>query len=261
MKMTAMKLLIGIAAGLAWLPGLARAADMSLPFKAALPPPAFSWTGCYFGAHAGGGFAHKDITDPVELVQTEAFSTATTGVTTVSLDPVGVVVGGQIGCDYQFAPNWVAGVEGEALGSTMKASTNVALPAGSPGDTAQVSARTDFIAAATGRLGYAADHWLFYAKAGAAWAGDKLDITGSFTGIPFNLEGVDQRLGWTVGGGIDWAFYHHWSLALEYDYYQFGHHPLLMIDANNLPNGAPVDFKQSVQIAKLALSFHMWDGR
>ncbi len=114
------------------------------------------------------------------------------------------MVGGAIGCDYQFAPNWVAGVEGAATGSTMKADTNVVLPAS--GDTANVSARTDFIAAATGRLGMAvADHWLFYAKAGAAWVGDKYDVTGSFSGTPFAFEGLDQRLGWTVGGGVDLA--------------------------------------------------------
>jgi opacity protein-like surface antigen len=136
----------------------------------------------------------------------------------------------------------------------MKASSSVLLPAS--GDTALVSARTDFIASATGRLGYAADHWLFFARAGAAWAGDKYDVTGSFTGTPFAFEGLDQRLGWTVGGGIDWAFYHHWSLVLEYDYYQFGQHDVLMIDPVN--GSGPASFKQSVQIAKLALNFHMW---
>jgi outer membrane immunogenic protein len=250
--------LIGATAGLLFMPGPALAADVSLPFKAAMLPPAFSWTGCYLGAHAGGGLARKDITDPVEVVQS-SFAETTTGVTTVSLDPVGLVVGGQIGCDYQFAPNWVAGVEGGATGSTMKASTNVLLPAS--GDTANVSARVDFIAAATGRIGYAVDHWLFYARAGAAWAGDKYDVTGSSSGTPFAFEGLGQRLGWTAGGGIDWAFYHHWSLALEYDFYRFGSHSVLMIDPANAPNGSPLDVKQSVQIAKLALNFHMWDGR
>ena len=82
----------------------------------------------------------------------------------------------------------------------------------------------------------------------------------AFTGIPFGFEGLDQRLGWVVGGGVDWAFYHHWSLVLEYDYYQFGHHSLLMSDPVNAVSG-PVDFKQSVQIAKLGLNFHMWNGQ
>ena len=257
-----MKKLLIVGAATFWLgmPTLSLAADMPMLNKAPMLPPVFSWTGCYLGAQAGGGWAHKDVTDPVQLVQDSlsGVGPVTTGVTTVSVNPTGAVVGGQFGCDYQFAPSWVVGIEGAAAGSTMKDSTTVALPFS--GDTALVSARTDFIASATARLGYAADRWLFYVKGGAAFAGDKYDVTGTFTGIPFGFEGLDQRPGWVVGGGLDWAFYHHWSLVLEYDYYQFGHHSVLMSDAVNAVSG-PVDFKQSVQIAKLGLNFHMWNGQ
>jgi opacity protein-like surface antigen len=233
------------------------AADL-LVNKAPPPPPVFSWTGCYLGGHLGGGWSRKDITDPVQLVQDSLSGTpVTTGVTTVSVDPGGLVVGAQAGCDYQFAPSWVFGIEGAASGATMKASTSVGLPLGFPGETALVTARTDFIGSVTARLGYAADRWLFYVKGGAAWAGDKYDVGGSFTGIPFGFEGLDQRLGWVMGGGIDWAFSGFWSVSLEYDYYQFGHRSVLLSDPINLVSG-PLDFKQSVQIAKVGLNFHMW---
>jgi opacity protein-like surface antigen len=240
----------------------AHAADMPINVtKAPVPAPVFSWTGCYLGGHVGGGRSSKAITDPVQLVQdTLSGGPVTIGVTTVSLNPTGLVIGGQIGCDYQFAPSWVAGVEGSASGSTMKDSTSVVLPLGLPGESALVSARTDFIANATARLGYAADRWLFYVKGGAAWAGDKYSATGAFTGIPFDFEGLDQRVGWVVGGGVDWAFSSHWSVTVEYDYNQFGHRNVLMSDAGNAVSG-PVDFKQSVQIAKVGLNFHMWNGQ
>jgi opacity protein-like surface antigen len=236
--------------------------------KAPVAPPRFYWTGCYLGGHLGGGWASKDITDPLQLVQDSlsgvpGLTAATTGLTTVSASPTGVVVGGQIGCDYQFAPNWVGGIEGAASGSTMKASTNVALSAAAgalPGETEQVTARTDFIGSVTARFGYAADRWLFYVKGGAAWAGDKYDVTGFFTGIPFGFEGLDQRLGWVVGGGVDWAFSNFWSVSLEYDYYQFGHRNVLMSDPVNLVAG-PVDIKQGVQIAKVGLNFHIWNAQ
>jgi outer membrane immunogenic protein len=242
--------------------GPALAADMPVNVtKAPVLPLVFSWTGCYLGAHVGGGWGSKNITDPVQLVQDQlSGAPVTTGVTTVSVSPTGVVVGGQFGCDYQFAPTWVAGIEFAGSGSTMNGSTSVALPAGFPGDTALVTARTDFVGSGTVRLGYAADRWLFYVKGGAAWAGDKYDVTGTFTGIPFGFEGLDQRLGWIVGGGVDWAFAGHWSLTLEYDYYQFGNRSVLMSDSVNAVSG-PVDFKQSVQIAKLGLNFHMWNGQ
>ena len=70
-------------------------------------------------------------------------------------------------------------------------------------------------------------------------------MNGIFTGIPFGFEGLDQRLGWSVGGGVDGAFSGHWSVTLEYDYYQFGHRSVLMSDPINLVSG-PADFKQSV---------------
>jgi len=240
-------LLVGAATFCLSLPGPSRAADMPMLSKAPMLPPVFSWTGCYLGGQLGGGRGAKDVTDPVQLVQDQLSGTpVTVGVTTVTVNPTGVVVGGQFGCDYQYAPSWVVGFEGAAAGSTMKDSTSVTLP--QSGDTALVTARTDFIASATARFGYAADRWLFYVKGGAAFAGDKYDVTGSFNSTPFGFEGLDQRLGWVVGGGVDWAFYRHWSFVLEYDYYQFGHHIVLMSDSVNTVSG-PVDFRQSVQIA------------
>ena len=141
----------------------------------------------------------------------------------------------------------------------MKDSTSIGLPLGLAGETALVTARTDFLASATARLGYAVDRWLFYVKGGAAWAGDKYDVTGTFNGTPFGFEGPDQRIGWVAGGGVDWAFSRHWSVTLEYDYYHLGHRNVLMTDPVN--GSGLVDIKQSVQIAKVGLNFHMWSGQ
>jgi outer membrane immunogenic protein len=238
------------------------AADMPLYVaKAPVPAPVFTWTSCYLGGHAGGGWASKDVTDPVQLVQ-DSLSGApvTTGVTTSNVSPTGFVIGGQFGCDYQFAASWVVGIEGAVSASNMKGSTSVALPLGFPGETALVTARTDFLPSVTARFGYAADRWLLYVKGGAAWAGDKYAVAGAFTGIPFDFEGLDSRFGWTAGGGVEWAFSDFWSAKLEYDYYLFGHSNVLMSDATNLVSG-PVDFKQSVQIVKFGLNFHVWGGQ
>jgi outer membrane immunogenic protein len=234
----------------------ARAAD--LPLKTETPFAArFTWTGCYLGGHLGGGFSRKDITDPVQLVQDSFLGAGSTnGITTVSPGPSGVVIGGQIGCDYQFASSWVVGIEGAASGSTMKASRTVGLPLGNP-DTALVRASTDFLPSVTARLGYAFDNVLVYARGGVALAGDRFNVTGSFAGAPFAFEGLDNRLGWTAGGGVDWAFSHHWSANIEYDYYQFGHGGVLMSDSINAFAGI-VDVKQTVQVVKVGLNFHIW---
>jgi outer membrane immunogenic protein len=240
-----MKKLMLVSAAVVSLSVPALAAD--LPVKARPVPvlPPFTWTSCFLGGHVGGGWAQKDITDPVELVQGAADT-----VTTVRVNPSGAVIGGQFGCDYQFAPNWVVGVEGAASGSTMKARTTVGLPALL--DTAEVTARTDFLGSVTARFGYAVDRWLLYVRGGGAWAGDKFTVIGAGS----DFEAIDWRAGWTVGGGIEYAFAKNWSAYLAYDYYGLGTRSVVM-DPDTL---ARLDVKQNAQTVKLGINFHVWGG-
>jgi outer membrane immunogenic protein len=242
------------------------AADLGVPLVKAPVVAPFTWTGCYAGGHVGGGWASKDVTDPEQLVQDSFLGDGTTygaglPVTTVNVSPSGFVGGGQIGCDYQFAARWVAGIEGAISGSTMKASTALGvLPLGFPGDTTVVSAKADFIPSITARLGYAVDRVLLYARGGVAWAGDQYDVTGAFQGAPFAFEGLETRTGWTAGGGVEWAAWGPFSVSLEYDYYDFGHATVLMIDSINGFQG-PLSTKQSIQVVKLGVNFHVFAGQ
>jgi opacity protein-like surface antigen len=237
--------------------GSALAADLPVRAPLEAPMPAFSWTSCYFGMHVGGGFAHKNVTDPVQLPQdTIAGAGTTTGATTASINPSGAVVGAQLGCDYQFDPHWVIGVEGAVSGSTMKGNTTVGLPAGIAGDQGTFGVTTDFMPSVTARIGYAFDRLLFYGKGGVAFASDKYTETGSFAGTPFSFSGLDFRTGWTAGVGAEWAFSRHWGASLEYDYYSFGNKNILMTDAVN--GSGIVNVSQTVQIVKVGLNFHMW---
>ena len=230
-----------------------------LPMKAPMPvAPVFTWTGCYLGGHVGAGRGTKDMTDPVQLVQdTLNAAPSTVGVTTVATTPTGAVIGGQIGCDYQFAGGAVVGIEGTASGTTMKASSLVGLPFS--GDTALVQANNDFLASVTGRIGYAFDTVLVYARGGVAVAGDKYDVSGgTFNGGgPFHFQGADNRYGWVAGGGVDWAFTRHWSMNVEYDYYGFGNGNILMTDQFSGLTGV-VNVKQTVQVIKVGFNFHIW---
>src|SRR5215471_5017889 len=177
------------------LAGPAVAAD--LPLKSPAPVvPAFSWTGCYLGGHIGGARASKAMTDPVQLVQdTLSGSPITTGITTVTTTPTGVVIGGEIGCDYQFAGNVVIGIEGTASGTTMRGSAFVGLPVTS--ELALVQSTNDFLASVTGRIGYAFDTVLLYGRGGVAVAGDKYDVSGgdfaaALAPGPFHFQGADN---------------------------------------------------------------------
>jgi outer membrane immunogenic protein len=219
----------------------------------------FTWTGCYLGAHLGGASQSKDATDPVLLVQDNpvfGIPGSTVGTTATRVNSSGAVYGGQIGCDYQFSPSWVIGVEGAVSAGSLNGSTLVALPLGAPGDTALVTARTDFIPSLTARLGYAVDHWLIYGKGGVAWTNDKYSITGGFLGTAYDAEGLGMRTGWTAGAGVEWAFTDNWSARLEYDYYDFGRANVLMSDAANV-FASIVTYRQSAQMVKLGLNFRV----
>jgi outer membrane immunogenic protein len=206
----------------------AAAADLPARMYSKAPPmvAAFSWTGCYIGAHVGGAFS-------------EDKTTAMLG-TSTTFTSSGVVGGGQIGCDYQFAPAWVVGVEGRAAGTSLKSShplTAVNLVTGATVP-AQFTARNDFLASATARLGYAGvDSWLFYARGGAAWTNEKVDeaFAPPLLG-PVDPSATKTRTGWTVGAGAEWVFAPHWSTTLEYNYYDFGSHSLTLVD----PGGVTV---------------------
>jgi len=147
-------LLLGAALSLLTVSAFGADLEPDMQFKAPLVPPPFAWTGCYGGAHVGGGWASKAITDPVQLVQ-DSLSGApvTAGVTTANVSPTGFVGGGQVGCDYQFTPTWVVGIEGAASGATLKGSTSVGLPFGFAGEAASVTGRMDLLPSLTARFG------------------------------------------------------------------------------------------------------------
>ena len=81
-------LLLGVSATAIAVASGASAADMGVPALKALPPAPFSWTGCYIGAHVGGGFMPDNWT----------------GSNSAGYPPEyggGWIAGGQVGCNYQ----------------------------------------------------------------------------------------------------------------------------------------------------------------
>jgi outer membrane immunogenic protein len=203
-------------------PLAAFAADLPLYAPASAPIALYNWTGCYVGGHVGGAFS--DDTGTNDLGSSRSHNSS------------GFVGGGQIGCDYQFIPGWVLGVEGRAAWTSLKASnagsvrnvvTGVILPS-------QFTVSNDLLASATARLGYSfVDRRLFYVKGGAAWTNEKADD--AFTtlrGIAVDPSTSSTRTGWTIGTGAEWAFAPNWSATLEYDYYDFGSKGLTLTDPN-----------------------------
>jgi outer membrane immunogenic protein len=180
----------------------ALAADMRAPVRkapAAMPAPIYTWTGCYIGGNVGWGRTETRITD------LEGFDD---GRHTAD----GVVGGGQVGCDYQFASNWVIGVQGlfDAAGFSGRHVSPIE-------EDETFRSRTRWFATLTGRLGFlATPNLLLYGKAGWGWVNQRLTVTDDsgtvFTADHSNFNGPD------VGAGFEYLLTPNWSLWVEWDH-------------------------------------------
>jgi outer membrane immunogenic protein len=210
--------LAGVA--LAMIASSAFAADMNMPLKAA-PVAVYDWGGTYIGGVVGGAWGTNDISDPgLGIVGTLI------GVPVIqTVNPSGFIGGVEAGSRYQFA-KLVVGWEGDInfgnLNSTNTTSFSGPLVGGIP-FSRSLTTDTKWVATAVSTVGIAHNNWLLYGKAGVAWENVSYTDNWAIAGIPlFGGTGSDTRTGWTVGTGLEWAFYQNWSVKAEYDYLDFG---------------------------------------
>ena len=195
-----------VTAALVTLASQASAADLG---ARADDQSAWSWTGCYFGANAGGLWGDSDRWIP--RTPGGAFEGVSLGGHSVD----GFIGGVQGGCDYQTASGVVIGVAGD-YGWTHADGTHPSARETGVFYHSDVEA----LASVTGRLGYAFDRALLYVEGGAAW--ERVDYSASTTMIGTAYRASDDRPGWTIGGGGEYAFTDHLSAFVEYSHYDFG---------------------------------------
>lgn len=170
--------------------GSAQAADLYVKAPAYT---AYDWSGIYVGANAGYGWGDM----------TWNFA-ANAGPLPFSTQPNGALAGGQIGINRQFG-NWVWGTEVTGAWSGLSDS---GIPTGS---SITVTTKLRDLETLTGRLGYAFNNVLFYAKSGGATGVVSADFSIG--------TGQSQRLfGTTTGAGIEYGLTPNFILGVEYDY-------------------------------------------
>ncbi len=190
------RVLLASVGALAWaaLVGPAGAADLSRRYeppitKAPVYNPVYNWTGFYIGINGGGGWGRSrwDTAD--------SFNTS------------GWLVGGTAGYNWQMGQT-VLGLEGDVNWANIKGSTTTFCPLG-------CNTSDTWLATFRGRIGYAFDRVLPYVTGGLAVG----DIKASTPLLP----GASQtNVGWTVGGGIEFAAAGNWSVKAEYLYVDLG---------------------------------------
>src|SRR5262249_2272490 len=144
------------------------------------PMPVYTWSGCYFGGNAGGVWMKSDNTLDNSLF-----------VENFSYNPSSWIAGGQVGCQYQWS-NVVLGVEGTWSGMDLK-QTDTSLV--DPNRTRTL--KLDEIATVVGKLGFAWDRAMIYAKGG--WAEGRFNYFAINNATGVNGGFTNWQSGWTVG--------------------------------------------------------------
>ena len=181
----------------------------------AVAPPVFTWSGFYVGGQVGTAFGADAAGTHIGLAST-------------STSENGVIGGAHVGYDYAtrglpFLGNASAlavvfGVEGDIDGTSARANTSLGAVNGLGG--IGVTNTPNVEGSVRGRLGIAVDRALFYATGGVALGNFSNSYLNAFNGLSDSFNST--RVGYTVGGGIEYAFTNHLSARVEYRHTDFG---------------------------------------
>ncbi|WOJ91218.1 porin family protein [Methylocapsa polymorpha] len=202
-----MKRLLLASAGAAALAGSALAADLP---AVALPPPPVIWAGPYVGGQVGYAWGEDSgdvfLAGPLGALAITPITVSSSSVTQ------GFLGGGHVGYNWQIN-RFVLGFEGQIDAATFNKTTQ---PLFAP--PYNVTTTSPVQGAYVARLGYTFDRTLVYAVGGAeyAWVRNYYNILGSSRSFSY------ATLGWTFGGGLEYALDPNWSVRAEYRYTNFG---------------------------------------
>jgi outer membrane immunogenic protein len=166
-----------------------------------------------------------------------------------------VIGGAHIG--YQVQINqWILGIEGSVDGTTLTKTVTFG-----SGDGTVVSAQTnaDVQGSIRGKLGFAWDRFMIYGTGGVAFGGFRTNInvanSGTTTRVPFfaSLDVSTTRVGWTAGGGAQYAITPNWWVFAEYRFSDFG--TIREGAFPNLPVGAFFNGSRRVQENQVQAGF------
>ncbi len=153
--------------------------------------------------------------------------------------------GGYAGYNWQFAPRWVAGVEGYGGFANNSQAFNpmpgaVVARFGSPlEDPPSGAVKESWDAGIRARLGYLVrSDLLVFMTGGTNWMSAELQGRCAALHPPASFCSVDEgtnfskvMIGWTVGAGFEYQMTEHWSARLDYQYADFGNFSQTLLTA------------------------------
>ena len=216
------------------------AADIPVrpPVAAPIVAPAMSWNGFYIGLNGGGTWGKAQIAHsalvPAPGLAFPVDAAALTAATSPDLKLDGWTFGGHFGYNWQFSSNWLVGLEADISYFRLRGASSGTFPFPStlPGGvlgpptltfTTATSLSTDWLFTFRPRLGVIfGDSLLAYATGGLAVTNEKVAQTATAVMGTINAAIDETRVGWVVGGGLEYALSRNWSIRAEYLHLDFG---------------------------------------
>ena len=214
----------------------ATAADMPARGSAVAPAPyvapVFTWTGFYLGVNAGAAWHSNDNcpgyydytwSSGIIASRVSAFAPA------CNSDDTAFTAGFQGGFNWQMGAV-VFGLEGDVnwIGNDNKHGFGAYAYNGKY-YTLDASPRSTMLGSLRGRLGWSFDRALLYMTGGAAFRnstnGDSISVYSAASNgtllATYATNSDRSNVGWSLGGGLEWAFTNNVSLKIEYLHSQF----------------------------------------
>jgi outer membrane immunogenic protein len=233
--------------------GASALACLAGPALAQPAPDTHNWEGPYVGLNAGWNSANTSVAPGTATTQQLTGVNAGAGPVTVppatfntaqqDYSTQSWAAGGQVGYNHQIG-HWVLGAEGDmdALGGRSRQFSNYALPATSltSANAVSISRSTnpDWTASVRGRVGYATGRLLIYGTGGLGLADARQNVTYGYAptvtpgvaaanpGTSFGTSNGDTNdrvlVGYTAGGGAEFALNRAVSIGAEYRHSDYG---------------------------------------
>jgi len=205
----------------------------------------YDWSGFYLGGHAGGANASTEWTLP----GLGFITTGTIGFVQgdfIEHSATGFAGGVHLGWQKQWG-NTIAGLELAYTGLNTDVTSHTSVL----GVPVTRSSEVSNLLLVTGRLGYANDNILAYAKGGYASAEVEFDLRVSSLGIVGSSS--DREHGWTAGVGLEYGIRDNIILGVEYNFVHLEVDSRTVVPSVAIAKDAGVDL-QSI-LARVSFKF------
>jgi outer membrane immunogenic protein len=192
----------------------------------AVADPAVNWSGFYIGGDIGGLSETGGGTSNFFQV-----SGAPNNVQNQSISASSFTGGVHAGYNWQVAPSYVLGIEGDWMwmntaNSFCRQTDILSLACSDNGrGFLTINTKTDWLSTIRGRVGWTTGNFMLYGTGGVAFADIKTSFTASCAVTGCGSSGATNitsagssttRAGWVVGAGVEWMFASAWMLRAEY---------------------------------------------